>query len=198
MRLICPCCGALVSAEAFRNETTVRQFIGVLEQLPGRVRDLALPYLGLFRRAGGRDAGACGSRGLAWPRALRILADLKALVEPGTVHWEGGEERPCPPHVWAAALDAVLARRPKALENHNYLRRVAWEEAEKLAAHVERGREQQRRQGGPRGEEAVEWREGGADPDADPADRELTREEKREFFKQFNETLKGIGEGGRR
>lgn len=148
MRLTCPCCGAQVSAEAWQNDVTVRQFIAALERLPDRVRDRALPYLGLFRRAGGREASAsaCGSKGLAWPRALRILIDLGSMVEAGSVHWEGGEERPCSGGLWAQALDAVLERRPKALENHNYLRRVAWELAGPLASRSERDRETQRRQ----------------------------------------------------
>lgn len=133
MRLICPSCGAIASAEAWHNETTVRQFLSRLEGLPGPVRDRALPYLGLFR------AGV--KNGLSWPRALRIMTGLAALVEPGTVQWEGGESRPSPPLCWADALDTVLARRPKNLENHNYLRRVAWEKAAALASQSEKDRE---------------------------------------------------------
>lgn len=193
MRLTCPCCGAQVSAEAWQNDVTVRQCLATLERLPGRVRDLALPYLGLFRRAGGRagEKSACGSRGLAWPRALRLLTDLAALVEPGTVHWEGGEERPCPPHVWAAAMDAVLARRPRALDNHNYLRRVAWEMAEAVASRAERDREAQRRQSVRSDPPAATPEAGG--PDADPDERPLTPEESREFWAGLKEALGKIG-----
>lgn len=177
MRLTCPCCGAQVSAEAWQNDATVRQFIGALERLPDRVRDRALPYLGLFRRAGGRDAGAsaCWSKGLAWPRALRILSDLGDMVGSGSVHWEGGEERPCPPHLWAAALDVVLDRRPKALENNNYLRRVAWELAEKGASQAERDRETQRRQSVRRETQGTEGTEDGQD--ATPGEERMTKEQ---------------------
>lgn len=194
MRLTCPCCGAQVSAEAWQNDVTVRQFLAALEKLPGRVRDLALPYLGLFRRAGGREGSACGSRGLAWPRALRLLLDLAALVDPGTVHWEGGEERPAPPYLWADALDAVLARRPKALENHNYLRRVAWEMAERLAGQAERAREDARRQADG-GRKAVDTPLGAevcvhaAGPDEKP----LSPEELRQFWATMKDSIGRIG-----
>ena len=152
------------------------------------MRDRVLPYLGLFRRAGGRggETSACGSRGLAWPRALRILTDLAALVGSETVHWEGGEDRPCPPHLWAAALDAVLERRPKALENHNYLRRVAWELAEKTACHAERDRETQRRQSVRPETQATQ---GTAGTEATPGEERMTKE-------QWDALKKSLGQMG--
>lgn len=169
MRLTCPACGAIASAEAWRNETTIRQFMGRLEGLPHAVRELALPYLGLFR---------VGQRGLAWPRAFRLISELSALVEPGTVHWDGGEERPCPPRVWAEAIQATLARRPKALENHNYLRRVAWDLAEQLAAEAER-----------RKDYTASHRE----HISDPMDRPMTDDERREWTEQMKAILGKIG-----
>lgn len=176
MRLICPSCGAIASAEAWQNETTVRQFLGVLEKLPGVVRDRALPYLGLFRS--GRKTG------LSWPRALRVLSGLVDLVEPGTVHWDGGETRPCPPAVWAAALDALLARRPTDLENHNYLRRVAWDKAEQLASLEERSKEyaSSHRQHADPGPETVN-------------DAPMTPEQYREWMEQLGKTMSRMGSG---
>lgn len=132
MRLICPACGAIWSAEAGANDASCRTFMGVLVKLPGQVRDLALPYLGLFRQ---------GAKGLSWQRALRVIADLNTMIEAGTVQWEGGESRPAPPELWARAIDAVLSRRPTALTNHNYLRHTAWEMARGMAAEYERQRE---------------------------------------------------------
>lgn len=189
MRLTCPCCGAQVSAEAWQNDVTVRKFLAALEKLPGRVRDLALPYLALFRRAGGRDASAtaCGSKGLAWTRALRLVMDLAALVEPGTVHWEGGEERPCSPQLWADALDAVLERRPRALDNHNYLRRVAWEMAERGASQAERNREAQRRQSG---------RSETKQPDSNPESQEIGSGEDRMSKEQWDALKSALGKIG--
>lgn len=135
MRLICPSCGAIASAEAWENDVAARQALDVVTRLPGVVQSRVLPYLGLFRQ---------GARGLTWTRAHRLLQQIHDMVEAGTVRWEGGEERPCPPTVWAAALDAVLARRPKALKNHNYLRHVAWEMASGEAARSERDVERAR------------------------------------------------------
>lgn len=132
MRLVCPACGAAASAEAWGNDAATRRFMEALTRLPAPVQARALPYLGLFRR---------GEKGLAWPRAERLLASLLELVSPGRVRWEGGEDRPAPPDLWAKALDAVLDRRPQGLSNHNYLRHVAWEMASELAAREERRRE---------------------------------------------------------
>lgn len=129
MRLICPSCGAEASLEAWQNDATFRQLVDVISKLPGPVASRTPAYLGLFRR---------GKRGLTWQRALRIASDLLDLVGPGTVHWDNEEERPAPAQHWAAALDIVLARRPTALEDHNYLRKICWQEARGLAAEAER------------------------------------------------------------
>ncbi len=148
MRLTCPVCGATASVEAWENDRAARHALDLVTRLPGMVQSRVLPYLGLFRQ---------GDRGLAWSRALRLLQDLRDMVDAGTVRWEGGECRPCPPQVWAAALDAVLARRPKGLKNHNYLRHVAWEMASGEAARAELSVERQRRGTlRPRGRETVD------------------------------------------
>lgn len=52
--------------------------------------------------------------------------------------------RPCPPHVWAQAINAVLVRRPTELDNHNYLRHTAWSMAKDLAAASEREAERRK------------------------------------------------------
>lgn len=128
MKLVCPCCGAVASIEAWQNDPNARTALEVVLRLPPQLHSSVLPYLGLFRT---------GKSGLAWPRALKLLVELDNLIRPGTVRWDGGEERPAPPILWAQALDAVLARRPQGLGNHNYLRHVAWEMARSGAARVE-------------------------------------------------------------
>ncbi len=135
MKLTCPACGAVASAEAWVNDASCRQFMDELTRLPGPVQVRTLPYIALFRKS---------KRGLSWPRALRIIKTLSELVHEGTVQWDGGELRPAPPYLWAEAMDRTIDRSPKALENHNYLRKIAWEMAEKLAAKAEREREQQK------------------------------------------------------
>lgn len=139
MRLTCPACGAAASLECWMNDATVRQVIDVVAKLPGGVAARTPAYLGLFRR---------GERGLSWPRALKIVVSLQALVSAGTVHWEGSEERPAPPLLWAESIDRLLAQRPEALTDHNYLRKIAWTNAKPLAVQAERdserGRERRR------------------------------------------------------
>lgn len=136
MRLICPSCGAVASAEAWQNDSTCRYFFEALVQLPAPVSSRALPYLGLFRQ---------GGKALPWRRALTIVRSLKDLTENGTVHWQGGETRPITPDLWGKAMEATLASNPKGLKNHNYLRRTAWEMAAELAAKTEADREAAKR-----------------------------------------------------
>jgi hypothetical protein len=150
----------VASLEAWANDPAWRQFADLLIKVPGSLQDRVIPYLGLFRQ---------GERGLTPVRAARVLQQLVGILEPGTIRWEGGEERPCPHHVWAEALDATLQRRPKGLKNHNYLRHVAWEMAAPHAAKAERDRERSLA-----GREHVQ-----------PAEPQMTDEEKAALDAQF-------------
>lgn len=136
MRLVCPSCGATASAEAWNNDAAIRYTLDALLQLPTPVRLQALAYLGLFRQ---------GTKALPWRRALTIARSLKDLVETGTVHWQGGETRPCNAEIWGKAMEATLASGPKGLKNHNYMRKCAWDLAADLAAKAEKDREEKRR-----------------------------------------------------
>lgn len=120
MRLICPSCGAIASAEAWANDPACRQTLDLLMKLPPAVASRTLPYLGLFRQ---------GLRGLTWSRALKLVEELAAMVGAATLAWDGKEPRVVSPDAWARAIDSVLARRPEALQNHNYLRHAAYETA---------------------------------------------------------------------
>jgi len=129
MKLVCPACGTTASAEVWQKDVHARQCMPLLLKLPGLVQPYVLEYLALFRK----DANA-----IPWRRVLRLLGGLVDLVNAGRVTWERSEERPAPPELWAQALDAVLARSPKGLTNHNYLRHTAFEMAAGLAAKEER------------------------------------------------------------
>jgi hypothetical protein len=94
MRLVCPSCGATASAEAWTNDTAIRYTFEALVALPSPVLRQALSYLGLFRQ---------GTKALPWRRALAIARSLRDLVDEGTVHWQGGETRPCPADIWGGA-----------------------------------------------------------------------------------------------
>ena len=92
-------------------------------------------------------------------KALKILIELRGLVQSGTIHWDGCETRPAPVGLWEQALDAVIERRPKALTNHNYLRRTAWEMAAALASQGEREHEARIRASEAAGGRRVEFTE---------------------------------------
>lgn len=136
MKLVCPSCGATHSVEAWQNDAQVRYFLNALTALPAPVQQRALPYCGLFRQ---------GTKALPWRRALVVIQSLKDLVDTGTVHWQGGETRPCTAEIWGQAMEATIAAGPKNLKNHNYLRRICWELAAELAAKAEADRENSRR-----------------------------------------------------
>jgi hypothetical protein len=136
MRLICPSCGAVASAEAWMNDSIIRNFFEAALKLPPPVQIRTLHYLGLFRQ---------GEKALPWRRALTLVRSLRDLTEPETVHWQGGETRPVTPDIWGRAMEATLASGPKGLKNHNYLRHVAWEMAAEAASKAERSAETARR-----------------------------------------------------
>lgn len=136
MRLICPSCGAVASAEAWMNDSIIRNFFEVALKLPSPVQIRTLHYLGLFRQ---------GGKALPWRRALTLAKGLRDLTEQETVHWQGGETRPVTPEIWSRAMEATITASPKGLKNHNYLRHVAWEMAAELAAKAEEAREAARK-----------------------------------------------------
>jgi hypothetical protein len=135
MILVCPCCGASASIEAWANDRDWRDLMTLLPAIPAQLQAKAISYLGLWRS---------GKRALKPAKAAKILTDLIDLVAAGTIHWDGGETRPAPIELWAKALDAVLERRPQALTSHNYLKHTAWEMAAGLAATLEREMEKKR------------------------------------------------------
>ncbi len=126
--MVCPGCGGTFSLEGWENDAAVRQFNGVLGELPYQVREQAARYLGLFR---------VGERGLSWKRALRIVGELRDLVGKGTVHWEGGETRPAPADLWAEVMCEMCEKGKRELDGHNYLRKVVWTRARGLAVKKE-------------------------------------------------------------
>jgi hypothetical protein len=130
MRLICPSCGAIHSAESWANDVDTRQCMIMVADLPGEVSRRCLNYLALFRP---------GTRALIWSKALRLLKDLSDLVRAPEVMWEKKPSRPNTVMVWALALDRVIEHPPKRLPltSHGYLRAIAWE----IADEMDRGNE---------------------------------------------------------
>ena len=127
MKLTCPSCGAQASADAWASDADARRALQLVATLDRDVARLALPYLSLFRPKAGR--------GLFWARVCRLLEQLKLLVETPEISWGPRPHLANSPAVWARAIEKLLAQPPSdlPLKNHNYLRVVAYEIAERLS-----------------------------------------------------------------
>jgi hypothetical protein len=147
MRLICPSCGAIASVDAWKNDEEMRAAMAVVAALPGRLPAVALSYCGLFRPM---------KSALAWSRVAAIARELAALVASGHVQIDTMPARPCPPAVWVAAIEDMLADRDRLrakggpMKNHNYLRRVAYSKADAVDAAAEKKRNEAERTGNTR------------------------------------------------
>ena len=132
MKLICPSCGAVASAEAWTSNADARECIRIVAELPADVSRRALPYLALFRPQVPEIEK--GYRGLVWSRALRLLIDLKNLVDEPFISWEKRPARPNIPMAWSQAMEQVIQRPPRRLplETHGYLRRIAYDIADEM------------------------------------------------------------------
>jgi hypothetical protein len=137
MILICPSCGAAHSAEGWENDATARQALQASTKLPASVNSVLLAYLGLFRPS---------KQALRWSKSLKMINELSAMIAQGHIQIQGKVARPCPPHLWAQAMEAVADRRATLilpLKNHNYLRQVAYQIADQADAGRERTQNQQ-------------------------------------------------------
>jgi hypothetical protein len=124
MKLICPSCGAIASAETWLNDAVCREVLAAIAALPAPLPKAALGYLGLFRP---------GERGLSWQKAQRIVGELVTLTGAGWVSVQGKVDRSCGPTIWARAMEQMSEQRDRLrlpMKNHNYLRQVAWEMAD--------------------------------------------------------------------
>jgi len=133
VRLTCPACGAVSSAEAWMNDADARAALRIVAELPWSVSRIVLSYLALFRTPG---------KGLKWTRALKLLADLDALMKASHVQWEQRPARANSAEAWGKAMERIIEHPPKTLplKNHNYLRAVAWEIADDIDKQLEKKR----------------------------------------------------------
>lgn len=133
MILTCPSCGAAHSAEAWENDVAAREAMQSIVAMPPPVAKAALGYFALFRPE---------KRALTWKKVKTIAAELTALVATGHVQMQGKAARPCPPHLWALAMEHMCGRTDLArpMKNHNYLRTIAWQLADQADARQERSR----------------------------------------------------------
>ena len=125
MKLVCPACGATASAESWLNDAVCREAVVTIAHLPQPLSQVLFGYFSLFRP---------GKRALSWKKALRLAKEINTLTTPGHVQVQGKVARPCPPTIWAQAMEQMQERRNSLslpMPNHNYLRQVAWELADR-------------------------------------------------------------------
>ncbi|MBU1059094.1 MAG: hypothetical protein KJ804_12345 [Proteobacteria bacterium] len=141
MKLICPGCGSVASAETWLNDSLCRETMLAVVKLPTPLPQVMLGYMGLFRP---------GKRALTWKKAKRLADEIAALVAAGHIQVQGKVARPCPPRIWAMAMEQMLERRDSLrlpMPNHNYLRQIAWELADREDAGQESTIRKQEAQG---------------------------------------------------
>lgn len=126
MRLICPSCGAVASADTFQNDDQCRQALAKISGLPGGLPQATLGYLSLFR--------AGSSRALSWKKVLRLVAEIEVLTGKNYVHVQGKVDRSCPASLWARGMEQMIEQRAflrLPMESHGYLQKVVWDLADK-------------------------------------------------------------------
>lgn len=137
----CPACGFAGEIEAFLVEPEAKRAIARVAALEPAVGKLIGPYLRLF---------GSGKRGLQLRRAVKLIDELTALIEPGRVARDErtGVRRPATPAMWAAGIEQMLANPPSGpVQNHNYLRAIVFGLADAADAQAERAREEAARTG---------------------------------------------------
>ncbi len=141
MRLVCPSCGAVHSAEAWRNDPAARNCLVRAAGLPGPVADQVLGYLALFRPS--------PQRGLQWGRTLRLLTDLEEQMRCGHIQQTHKVARPAGPHIWGQAMAKMIDQPPGKLplKNHNYLRAIVYDLADEADRVMETARNRTERTG---------------------------------------------------
>lgn len=137
----CPSCGFTGEIEAFLIEPEAKRAIARVAALEPAIGKVIGQYLRLF---------GTGKRGVQLRRAVKLIDELTALVETGTVCRDErvGVQRPATPAMWAAGIEQMLANPPSGpLQNHHYLRAVVFGIADSTDAKVERAQEETRQRG---------------------------------------------------
>lgn len=123
MKLICPSCAGVHSAEAWVNDPVARQCLKLVGEMPHDVGSRCFAYLALFRPVG---------KSLQWKKVLRLLSELKDLAAMQYIQWEKRVARPNSARAWGLAMERVVENPPKRLplKTHGYLRAIAYEIAD--------------------------------------------------------------------
>lgn len=137
MKLTCPSCAAVASADAWANDANCREATLVVSRLAPPLPKIILSYLSLFRP---------GKQSLTWKKALRLALEVEELTGKGYVHVQGRVDRDCPARIWAQAMEKMVERRNNGLtlplDSHVYLSKVAWDMADQADSQAEKNRGQ--------------------------------------------------------
>lgn len=122
MRLHCPCCGAQFPLEAGFADEDGKRLAVLFADMEPRFARAVMSYLRLFSPP---------KRAMRLARAIRLVEELVALVQTGTVSRDARTKQTAPATVamWTAGIEQMLAQRDRLqlpLESHNYLRAVVW------------------------------------------------------------------------
>lgn len=150
LRLTCPGCGCVGDVEAFLVEDEAKRLAVSFAAMDPALGRAVLSYLRLFKPH---------SQALRLGRAVKIVSELMALVESGTVSRDERTDvrRAATPSMWAAGIEQMLSSPPSGLPlaNHHYLRAVVFGIADTTEAKAEAKLEEQRRAGQHRPGETV-------------------------------------------
>lgn len=133
MNGICQTCGSVAPIEWFLSEADNRQICAILAELPKDVQAVVFHYLSLFRPVAGRA--------LQTRKATRLMFEVRQLVTVGHVQIDKRVARPCPPRIWAQAMEQMIERRDRLtipMPNHNYLKTIAWDLADQADSQAEK------------------------------------------------------------
>lgn len=129
MRISCPSCHTEFPIEAGLLEADGKRLAAMLAVMEPMLGRAVVAYLRLFKPP---------KTALRTARAVKLVAELEALVQPGTVCQDerGGIRRTATPALWAAGIDQMLASPPSGLPlaNHSYLRKIVFGLADQLDA----------------------------------------------------------------
>ena len=129
MKLTCPACGYYGAIEGFVALEDYKKALAVIAALPCDLPALSVRYLGLFRKPG-------SDRAMTGSRVRKLVEGLKALVCSPDIAWKHKRPLENHPAYWAQAVEKLLDRDKQGklerpLENHNLLRCIAYDIAEK-------------------------------------------------------------------
>lgn len=142
MKATCPVCGNYGPIESFLAQEDYKKALAVITELPGELPRLTVRYLSLFRKPG-------SDRALTGSRVLKLVSQLRDLATANEIQWKGGRVHQNRPEYWEQAIQAVLDRADQGkierpLDGHNYVRAIAYENADRSFEDAHKRKERER------------------------------------------------------